>query len=285
MKLRREEFIERLRNIKLIASDVDGSILNSNQKIGEITKEYCRKLKSKGILFTFATQRIFSSIVSYAQELNIDIPLITINGASIKDLKNNIVYQAFIKPRYVQKAMDLTQKYYVRMALCYGDEIIFTEDNSVLKDYMYRIGTDYRMVDSYDDYKDKVLEIIMLGNEKDVIKKIQKKLNFPYKMHVNAKYFRGSVHKGIFNLEIRRSKTNKRTGMKKLAKYLNISKKDIAVIGDWYNDRDMFEFGGLNIAMGNAVPELKNMADYITEKSNEEDGVGEILKMCFESKI
>ena len=59
-------------------------------------------------------------------------------------------------------------------------------------------------------------------------------------------------------------------------------KNEVAVIGDWYNDRELFEYGGLNVALQNAVAELKNKADYITENTNNEDGVGEFLKMVYD---
>ena len=68
-----------------------------------------------------------------------------------------------------------------------------------------------------------------------------------------------------------------------LTKYLKIKKEEVMVFGDWYNDRDLFQFGGTNIALENAVDELKERADYVTNKSNDEDGVAEILKMLYDT--
>ena len=209
--------------------------------------------------------------------------MITTNGALIKDLKGNTIYKSIISQKYVEKALKFAEMYFVRVALCYNDEIVYTEDNSVLRDYLYRLGTNYKLVDSYNNYMDDVVEIIMMGNEKNVIKYIQKKMNFPYRLYVNAKYFRSSNRLGIYNLEIKRSGTNKKTGLKKLAKHLKCKKNQVAVIGDWYNDRELFEFGGLNVALKNAVAELKNNAHYITERTNDEDGVAEFLKLLYDS--
>jgi hypothetical protein len=265
-------------------SDVDGTLTGTNNEVGERTKYYVRKLKEKGVAFTLATQRIHSSVSTFAGELGIEIPLITLNGALIKDTNGKIINSSVIKQSLVRKALRLAEKYFVRIALCYGDEILYTENNSVLSDYMYRIGTDYRLVDSYENYTDNVLEIIMLGNEKSVMKHIQNKLNFPGKFFLTAKYFRSGSKTGVYHLEARKSGTSKKTGMKILAKYLKLGKNEIAVMGDWFNDRDMFEFGGFNVAMQNAVAELKFNADYITAKNNDEDGVGEFLKLVYESK-
>lgn len=263
---------------------MDGTLTDVNNEVGETTKFYVKKLKEKDVAFTFATQRIHSSIASFARELGIEIPIITLNGALIKDINENIIHSSVIKESHVRKALRLAEKYFVRIALCYGDEILYTENNSVLRDYMYRIGTDYRLVNSYENYTDNVMEIIMLGNEKSVIKHIQKKLNFPGKFFVTAKYFRSSSKAGVYHLEARKSGTSKKTGMRILAKHLTLRKNEIAVLGDWFNDRDLFEFGGFNVAMQNAVAELKFGADYITSKNNEEDGVGEFLKLVYESK-
>jgi 5-amino-6-(5-phospho-D-ribitylamino)uracil phosphatase len=279
----REELRFRLKRIKLVVSDVDGTLTTSENEVGELTKDLVKKLHSKGILTTFATQRIHSSIVDFAREMDIKIPMITINGALIQDLNGKAVYKAIINPKYVNKAINFCEEFFVRLALVYNDEIIYTDSNSVLKDFMYRIGTNYRLVDSYKEYVNDVLEIIMMGNEKSVIKYIQKKMNFPYKFFVYAKYYRSSTRLGIYNLEIRKSGTNKRTGITKLAKYLKIKKYEVAVIGDWYNDRELFEYGGFNVALQNAVAELKNKAHYITEKTNNEDGVGEFLKLLYDS--
>lgn len=277
------ELKKRLKDIKLVVTDVDGTLTNYDNELGETTKIKAKELKQKGVLLSFATQRIHSSVTKYAKELEIDIPLMSINGALIQDINGFILSKSIINPKKVKKALNLAEKYFVRIAVCYNDEILYTENNSVLKDFMFRLGTNYRLVDSYDDYLDDVLEIIMLGNEKNVIKYIQSKMNFPYRLFLNAKYYRSSSKSGVYHLEIRKSGISKRTGMVKLAKYLNLKKHQIAVIGDWYNDRDLFDFGGLNIALQNAVPELKNKADYITRNNNDEDGVGEFLTILSEN--
>jgi len=275
---------KKLSKIKLIVSDVDGTLTNRDNEVGGETTELVKKLREKGVLFTFATQRIHSSIVPFARNLGIDIPIITVNGALLKTLNNKVVSSSVIKEKFVDRALILADRFFVRIAFCYGDEIIYTEDNSVLRDFMYRLGTDYRLVDSYRNYKDNVLEIIMLGNEKKVMKYIQNKMNFPAKFFLTAKYYRSSSKLGVYHLEARKSGTNKKTGMTKLAKHMGISKNEVAVLGDWFNDRDLFEFGGFNVALQNAVAELKNQADYVTERTNDEDGVAEFLKLVYDSK-
>ena len=72
--------------------------------------------------------------------------------------------------------------------------------------------------------------------------------------------------------------------LKKLCKYLKINIKDSAVLGDWYNDKTLFETDALKIAVANAVPEIKKMADFVTAKSNDEEGVLEFFEMMLKAK-
>ena len=72
--------------------------------------------------------------------------------------------------------------------------------------------------------------------------------------------------------------------MKKLTKYLKIKIKETAVVGDWFNDRSLFETDALKIAMGNAVPEIKRMADHILSRSFHDDGTAEFLEMVLRAK-
>jgi len=286
LSLSDKELKNRFKNIKLIVSDIDGTLVNSTNEISDMTVDIVKKLKKKNILFSLASQRSHSSIIPLADKLEIDIPVISINGALIQNKKGDLILnKSVIDKKYTEKAIKLADENYIKIALCYNDKIIYTEDNSVLKDFMSRLGTTYRMVDSYDDYTDDVLEIIMLGNDRITMKKVQKKMVPPFGMFLKIKYYRSQNFQGVYNIEILRKGVNKKTGLKLLTKYLNIKKNEVMVFGDWYNDRDLFQYGGTNIALDNAVEELKEMADYVSEKSNDEDGIGHFLKMFYDSIV
>jgi Cof subfamily protein (haloacid dehalogenase superfamily) len=274
------ELKKRFSQIKLLVSDIDGTLITSNNKISELTKSLIQRLQKKDIYFSLASQRVHSSIVPIARELNINIPYLSLNGALIQDSIGKVILnKSVIDKKYVEKALRLAQEFYVKIALCYKDRIIYTEDNSVLKDFMSRLGTTYTLVDSYDNYMDNVLEIIMSGNDRKNMKYILKKMHPPFGLYLKVKFTRSQSYKSVYNMEILRKGVNKNTGLKLLTKYLKIKKNEVMVFGDWYNDRDLFQFGGTNIALANAVDELKAMADYVTDKSNDEDGVGHFLQM------
>jgi Predicted hydrolases of the HAD superfamily len=100
------ELRQRLKNIKLVVTDVDGTLTNENNAIGETTKALVPKLRERGIMFSFATQRIHSSIVDYAKELGLELPIMTINGALIRDLKGNDISKSVIPQKKVIKASE-----------------------------------------------------------------------------------------------------------------------------------------------------------------------------------
>ncbi len=280
MSLSLNELKSKFAGIKLIVSDIDGTLVSSQNVLSELTIQQVKALQKKGIMFSLASQRVHSSILPIAKELGIKIPFISLNGALIQDAhEKTVLNRSVIEKKYVERALRLAEERYVKIALCYNDRIVYTEDNSVIKDFMTRLGTTYTLVDSYEGYKDNVLEIIMLGNDKNVIRFIQKRMTPPFGLYLKVKYFRSQAMQNVFNLEIIRKKVNKKVGLKLLANHLGIKKHEVLVFGDWYNDRELFQFGGVNIALDNAVDELKDMADYITDKSNDEDGVGHFLKM------
>jgi len=279
-----DEFKRRLKKVKLIVSDVDGTLLNKDYQLTELCHDMVNRLKEKAILFSLATQRIHSSIVPLAKELSIKIPIITLNGALIQDVGGeNVIHRSYIKRKVIDKTLKLAEKYYIRIALCHDDKVIYTEDNSVFRDFLGSVGVDYIMVDSYEQYKDKANHIFMAGNDREVISKLERKIGFRYSRHVVTSRFRSQIHTDLHKLEIMPAKITKKTGMTKLAKHLGIKKDELVVIGDWYNDRELFEYGGLNVTLKDAIPELKDMAHYISPLTNDEDAVGNFLKLFYDN--
>ena len=278
------EFKRRLKKVKLVVSDVDGTLLNKEYELPEQCCEMVHKLMGKNIMFTLATQRIHSSIVPLARELGIEIPIITLNGALIQDVDgNNLLHRSLIQEKKVDKALRLADKYFVRIALCHNDHIVFTEDNSVFQDFLGQIGVDYKLVDSYDKYKSETNHIFMAGNERENILKVERKMRFFSHRKIIVSKFRSQSQSSLHKLEIMPAKTTKKTGMAKLAKYLGIKKDELVVIGDWYNDRELFDYGGLNVTLKDSVAELKHKAHYVSPYTNEEDGVCHFLELFYDN--
>lgn len=276
---------KRLREITLVVVDVDGTLTNNRDEIGMLTKEYVKKLSEKGVRFTFATQKIFSSVVHHARELGLEVPFISANGRLISDADNKILLESYIRPHHIIKAIKLAKYYNAKIALCNNNEIVYTEENSAITNLPHRIGTNFKLVDRLENHVNNIVEIIIVGYDRKIIRYIHKRMRFPFGWFVKSNYFRLSSSSGMYNLDIRKAGIDKKTSLIILARSLNLTKKDIAVIGDWYNDLELFSFGGLNVALKNAVARLKYLADYVIPKTNNEDGVGEFLKLLYDVKF
>jgi Cof subfamily protein (haloacid dehalogenase superfamily) len=275
----------RLKKLKLIVFDVDGTLVNERDEIGQETIKYVKLLREMGVRFSFASGRQHSALLHHAETLNIISPLISLDGTLIKSHpEGKIVSESTIPDKYVRKAIQLADKYLLRIALCHDEAIYYDEQNSGVQSLLDKYGAKYKEVESYDQYIPDTLEIVITGDSKEAVKYVNKKFQFPYSFGLVTSFYKSQSHGGIYYLEIRKSGGSKGKGLKKLNNYLKIGIKETAVIGDWFNDRSLFETGALKIAMGNAVPEIKRLADHILTRSFHDDGTAEFLEMVVRAK-
>lgn len=274
-----------LKNIKLVVLDLDGTLLNEEGEIGEETISLTKKLREKDVHFTFASGRLHSALTDYAEILSIDLPIISLDGALIKNHQTGeIISTSYVPEKYVHKAIRLADEKLVKIALCHADAIYFTEYNVTIPEILDKFGAKYEEIHSYDGLYDKTLEIVCASDYGDAIKFINNKLTFPYSFGLNTSYFKSHSRKGIYYLEVRKGNTSKGEGLNKLLKKMKIKFSETVVVGDWYNDRSLFETKAHKAAMGNAVPEIQNLATIQLKRTNNEDGVAELLQMILKAK-
>lgn len=277
---------DNLSQLKLIVFDLDGTLLNDQGMIGSETQKLVKELKNFDVRFTMASGRLQCAITEYASLLELKTPIISLDGALIKSNFNggDTVFESFVPERYVRKAVKLADKLFLKIALCHDEAIFFTEYNSSIPNILDKFGAEFREVESYDGLSKRVLEVVVAGDQNDAVKFLKNKMSFPHSFGINASYFKSHYHDGIYYSEIRKSGVSKGSGLERLLKHLKIKISEAAVLGDWYNDRSLFETGALKIAMANAVPEIKRMAQYVTKRTNNEDGVAEFLEMVLRAK-
>jgi Cof subfamily protein (haloacid dehalogenase superfamily) len=273
---------EKLRRIKLVVFDLDGTLLNSEGKIGEESIELIKKLHEMDVHFSFATGRLHSACIDYAAQLQIKVPFISLDGSLIKSYPDDkIIFNSTIPARYIKKAIRLADHLLLKAALCHADAIYYTESNSLIPDLLDKYGR-YVEVDSYQDYLSNTLELVVAGDFKQSIKAFANRMTFPYTFGLNTSYYRSQSRGDLYYFEARKQGADKGTALKKLARFLGFNIRETAVLGDWYNDRELFRAGGLKIAVANAVPEIKYNSDYVTKRTNDEDGTAEFLKMLMD---
>lgn len=276
--------LKRLKNIKLIVSDMDGTLLNSSNEIGKESSKLISSLVSQGVRFTFATGRLHSAAIDHARSLGIKTPLITLDGSLIKGIDNQIIYESYVPRKYVKKAIKLSDFYLLNIALCHDEAIYYNEQSPFIPELLDKFGAKYQPVESLEEYIDKTLEVVLIGDHKASMQIAEKKMTFPYAFGLNSTFYKSRRRRDSYFLEARKHGASKGKALSRLLKKLKIDISEVAVIGDWHNDITLFETNAFKVAVANAVDLLKSKADLVLSKSNEEDGVAEFLDLVIKSR-
>ena len=273
-----------LKEIKLIVSDIDGTLLNDNGELGIESKKLLKELMKENVIVSLATGRLHSAVTDIANELSLNGYIISLDGAMIKNYEGDkTIYESYLKRGQVKKAISISENQLIKIALCHASSIYYTEYNSAIPSMLSKYGAYYTQVDSYENYISGTLEIVCSSDMKDSIKEMEEKFNFPYSVGCNTSYFRSKKNENIYYLEIRKAGSSKGKALTRLLRHLSIKPPKAAVIGDWYNDITMFQTKAIKVAVANAIPELLNAADIITTRPNNEDGTAEFFEMVLKS--
>lgn len=276
---------ELLRSIELVVFDLDGTLLDDEGNLGEETKILIKDLSQLGVKFSIATGRLLSAVTDIADILDIKIPLITLDGTLIQRYPGHeSIFESHVPTKYVLRALKLADKFLLKVALCHDSAIYHSEEYENIAQILGKAGAKYQQIYSYENYVAETLEVVLIGDYKENLKHVVKKMSFPYTFGIRSSYYKSHSQESTYVLEIRKMGCSKGEGLRKLLRHLNIKMHHTAVLGDWYNDRSLFDTDALKIAVANAVPELKKMADIVTKRNNNEGGVAEFLKMLFHSK-
>ena len=276
---------ELLRNIELVVFDLDGTLLDDNGNLGEETKSLVRELSQLGVKFSIASGRLLTAITEFADILEIKVPIISLDGSLIQRYPGEpSIFESHIPAKYVSRALKLADKYLLKVVLCHDTAIYFTEENAHISQILGKAGAKYQEIASYENYIEETLEVVMVGDYRDSIKYVVNKMSFPYTYGIRASYYKSHSQTGTYALEIRKMGCSKGDGLRRLTRHLKVKMNHTAVLGDWYNDKSMFDTDSLKIAVANAVPEIKKMADIITKRNNNEDGVAEFLNLLLLAK-
>lgn len=268
---------------KLIAMDMDGTLLNSQKQVTEYTKDVLRKAADKGVKLVVCTGRIFTSAKSYARIIGTKAPIIASNGAYIREKdREEVIYEKYINKEKLHNIIRISREWgfyphiYTTDTI-YSEKLIHSSLNyskwneTVPEDEKINI----KIVDSLEEIVNKngesFLKVVVMAQD-DEIERLQQLKNY-IKENIDIAVFSSYMN----NFEVMDKEVSKGRALEILAGFYNLSKDEIICFGDNENDKTMFEFAGLPVAMGNAEDELKKIAAYITD-SNDDDGVAKAIE-------
>lgn len=270
------DIVARGRVIKLIVCDLDGTLLDGGKRISGASLAAIERARERGVFTTLCTGRVHTMLRAYSRRLRIDGPLIAANGAVILDARDDrILRQRTVDPGAALGLLTFCAQNGVDCALLASHGCFFSRGSARIRRFeeyndiaraeglpeipLHFFGDGFREALAGDIYKILVLET---GNE-------EKKTVEAYLAGLPA-FDRTSSDEGLLDISARG--VSKGEGVRRLARMLGVSKREICVFGDYCNDIPMMEQAGLPIAMGNAHESVKGAALAVTE-GNDEDGV------------
>lgn len=259
--------------IKLVAIDMDGTLLNSKKELLEETKQYFKNFHNKNTetLLVLCTGRPESGIRPYLKDLGYleeNHYIISQNGANIYESQTGKrVMDAFVDSAAIQKWIELGKKHGISVMGAGVDYYYsFDEDPTEWMEFDVKlVSGKLKRIPTKESLNTDFYKILLMGDEEQLNEfetYIPQEWRDEFYVVRSQKYLVEVLTKGV----------NKAFGLEKLAQKLNIQPSEIAVIGDAANDIEMLEYAGLAVAMGNASEEVKAIADIVTD-TNENNGV------------
>lgn len=259
---------------KLIALDMDGTLLNEDKTISMENLEAIENARKNGVKVVLATGRPIKGIEKYLKELNLITSndyAVTFNGAIVQNTKTGeVIAQNLLDVEDAEYLYNLIAGLGVGIFISTPNSCITPEADkySILETTMNNIPLEVLEFNRISK-KTTVVKVIVTGDEdtlSEAIKKLPKEIYNKYTVVRSAPFF----------LEFINRKVNKGFGVELLANSLGIKQQEVICMGDAGNDVHMIKYAGLGVAMGNAFPEVKKIANYVT-KTNVENGVAHVI--------
>lgn len=257
---------------KLVAVDMDGTLLNEKLEISARTKEAIVRAKEQNVQVTLATGRMYQSVLPFAKELELAIPLITYNGALVKDSATGKVYYHEPVPlKYAQEIIGLVKDKNASLNLYVDDTLYVKELNARTELYVSIAKVEAHPVGDLAQFLQAPPTKMLLIGEPEELAQIGEEI----KERLDGKVEVTSSNPRF--LEIISHQVTKGQALKALADKMGIRREEVVAFGDSYNDLSMIEYAGLGVAMGNAPQAIKDKADLLA-LSNKEDGVADVIE-------
>lgn len=284
---------------KLVAIDLDGTLLNSYGEVSNKNKEAIQKAIKKNVEVVLTSGRPIMSVKNLANEIGCNNYMICGNGAITYDIQNDkIVYNKFLEKAKVLQIIRICEE----NSIFYN---VYTKDTILTKNLNYNIlfynqenaskpedkKTRITIMQNIEEYiqnreEEDYLKITICDNNKVIFGSIIKKLRIIKDVdvldvaHMSRKIIKDgteNVSMEYFYTEITNTNVDKWQAIENLIEKLQIKREEVIAIGDNINDAEMVKNAGLGIMMGNSAPYIKEMADIVVS-DNDNDGVAEAIE-------
>ncbi len=266
---------------KLVAIDLDGTLLDMNKEISERNKKAIKLAMEKGVKIVVCSGRVFTGARLYAKQIGSADPIIACNGAIITESHNgNILYSDYMKLEVCLKINEICQKHGVYYHVYAGDTMLTEKLGYTSKKYFERNKTlppedrvDIEVVASMEaklnSIPGKVLKFVIVSDDLQLLRRVRQDMEQLSEVDVMSSNYD--------NFEVMNKGVSKGAALEKLTDIYGIPAQQMIAIGDNENDVSMFDYAGLSIAMENGEAIAKAASKYITA-SNDADGVAQAIE-------
>ncbi|AGK53386.1 Cof-type HAD-IIB family hydrolase [Bacillus sp. 1NLA3E] len=238
------------KEIKLVALDMDGTLLNDRDEVSLANRETIREAQSKGIHIVCCTGRSLITSRDYVKNLELSSYHITVNGSEVWDEKGVLIHRKIVPTDHIQWMFDLAKEHQTKFWATATDRVWRREMPEEIENHTWlKFGFEI----PEDDVRNTIL-----GNLRE-----------------RGQYFEISNSSPI-NIEVNSSGVNKARGIEVVCGRLGLSMDQVMAVGDSLNDMSMIQAAGIGVAMGNAQEEVKRAANWVTATNNE-DGVAHAI--------
>jgi len=263
--------------IKLIAIDMDGTLLNEHGDLNPETIKTVKEAKERGIKIVLCTGRPLMGIERFLPVLELDQVgdyAITYNGALVQHTadghviaKHTLTYDDYLRIEYTARRLGVHSH-------AEDEKYIYTANHDISRYTIHEVELvnmplRFQTADQFD--RGHIFSKVMLIDEPDILAAAQQKLPADFATDYYV------VNSEPFYLEVLNKHANKGSGLASLAEHLGLTAAEVMAIGDQANDLTMLEYADTAIAMGNAIPEVKAVATAVTA-TNREDGVAQAIQ-------
>lgn len=287
--------------IRLIAIDMDGTLLSPDHTISEMNKKTIREAQAQGIEVVIATGRSYLEAYEPVHEEGLDLSYICINGAEVRDNTGNLITGTHLLDEDIHKVMAILESYEIDCQL-FIDKTVYAKSIQVQVDTFIQLAEAANLTPNVEDIRKEIESRVELGIVqivdsfdpvlKDHQSEIYKILGTSFNRD-NLDVARAALNNipslaisssGAGNLEITNVNAQKGIALTALSRARNIPMEQVMAIGDNYNDLSMMERVGRSVAMGNAPEAIQEACDHITE-TNSNNGVSVAIQKVLQAQM
>ncbi|UXI03727.1 sugar-phosphatase [Photobacterium sp. TY1-4] len=261
---------------KLIALDMDGTLLNSDKQVSPRTKQAIADARAQGVKVVLASGRPLEGMTAYLTELDIlsdDDFVLSYNASLIQRVASRqIIHRQVIQGSDAKNVASLAADLGVHVHAFSPERGLITPQNSRYTEHESILNSmpvtelDFAELDDQEE----IIKVMMVADPDILSAAISKLPAMLYEQY-------SVVQSAPFFLEVLHPQSNKGAGVAMLAEHLKISADEVICMGDAGNDHHMIRYAGLGVAMGNACDATKALADHITD-TNDNDGVAQVIE-------